>query len=981
MTLPNATPWTAIGAKTQPMRWELRIHDVGVQWPGTGFVLASPVELYQNDIGNWLSATNMADPPSQADTFVGTNGPTLSGCCMGRTDLLLRVQRDVANSQWTIEVYDTIGGNYLSGTAAIAAFGPVSWAGKTINVSSGENVAFVRWFSSVVPLGTPIPITATGDLGDWEFEGNLTDSSGHGLTMSGGTFSFVPTPTYPPACSAGKPQSFRAGHPGALDGTGSAPLDGGATLTYLWQQLSGPAVTWGRTPTPPPIIGRAGLAQWTTSDQDTAQPVISGLAPGSYTFQLTVTDSSGHSSVCTVNDGAVETDNNGLVITNNPAVDTLLGPMVQYGANPWPWYDDRHKAEADMQIADMDPYYGAWWNVADTGTVAVTQGSTTIVGTGTTFKATFCGGGTSPVNSIVVWYPNADLAGDTGRRIMAVVSCQSDTELTTNNYWPIDLSAGTTLSYSDDSNSGTWAYNAAPANYYDNVAALYALYYRSGLVAYLNAARKLADRFWEAPNTDRGQAYVLDPNGAGAWQWRSSSVMGLVLRGLDGRPEMWTGIEKIAAFANYELSPGSYQGNFFPSIYDVRETAYKLAILSYCALYDTNSAGKATCQSDLVPIISTWFTNRRCSDGSWRDFYGTYDLATSVALSHGSTAVTGTGTSWTSDQFASSSGYDTVMWFTPSPSVLPTSNSGGDSTFYTPSWVDGTHLMLDRPYEGTTGTHGWVVGSADAYPIVGYGALPYMEGLLAEAFDLAAKALATSSPATSAMAYGYSLDAARWIMNNGYRESTKSVYYAAGYVNCQLPIPEENNLCTNNYDPDSARVISTEAIGGIARAYGHSNDASLKAFADVLFNAIWAKPTTCPTNSTVCIPDGYYGLSWDDGQWYMTGTPPVGKAPKWFGQMAGFPGLSSWPAIRLGGPQPAVGQVFYIGLNFAAVPGAVTARVTTTAADGTDLPVECASSPCAVTAYGQGDRPAKLEYLSHSGAVLASSQIALTQAQ
>ena len=135
--------------------------------------------------------------------------------------MLVRVQRDVANLQWTIEVYDTTGGNYLSGTAAIAAFGPVSWAGKTINVSSGENVAFVRWFSSVVPLGTPIPITATGDLGDWEFEGNLTDSSGHGLTMSGGTFSFVPTPTYPPACSAGKPQSFRAGHPGALDGTGS----------------------------------------------------------------------------------------------------------------------------------------------------------------------------------------------------------------------------------------------------------------------------------------------------------------------------------------------------------------------------------------------------------------------------------------------------------------------------------------------------------------------------------------------------------------------------------------------------------------------------------------------------------------------------------------------------------------------------------------------------------------------------------------
>jgi hypothetical protein len=107
----------------------------------------------------------------------------------------------------------------------------------------------------------------------------------------------------------------------------------------------------------------------------------------------------------------------------------------------------------------------------------------------------------------------------------------------------------------------------------------------------------------------------------------------------------------------------------------------------------------------------------------------------------------------------------------------------------------------------------------------------------------------------------------------------------------------------------------------------------------------------------------------------------MAAAPKWFGQMWGYPGLSAWPAYRLGGPQAPAGQVFYIALNLAAVPGAVTARVTTTAADGTDLPVECASSPCAITAYGQGDRPAKLEYLSYSGAVLARSQIQLMQAQ
>jgi hypothetical protein len=176
-------------------------------------------------------------------------------------------------------------------------------------------------------------------------------------------------------------------------------------------------------------------------------------------------------------------------------------------------------------------------------------------------------------------------------------------------------------------------------------------------------------------------------------------------------------------------------------------------------------------------------------------------------------------------------------------------------------------------------------------------------------------------------------------------------------------------------------VISAEAIGGIARAYAYSGDATLKALADLLFNAMWAKPTTCPANSTLCVSDGSYVSAFDTGQVDVSGTPPTAAAPKWFGQMWGFPGLLAWPASRMGGPQAPTRQVFYINWNRAAVPGAVAVRVRTTAADGTDLPVECASSPCAITAYGQGDQPAKLEYLSGSGAVVASSQIQLTQAQ
>jgi hypothetical protein len=890
-----------------------------------------------------------------------------------------------------MEICDTTGGNCQSITAQILTFGPPSWAGFSINPNPGESVAFVRWFSSVVPLGTPIPVTGvTGDLGDWEFEGNLNDSSGHGLTMSGGAFSYVPTPTYPPLCNAGKPQSFRAGYPGTLDGTGSSPLDGGNALTFLWQQLSGPTATWGRTPVPRPIIGRGGLAPLTISGQNTGQPAISGLAPGSYTFQLTVMDGSGHSSVCTVNDGAVETDDNGLVITNNPAVDTLLGPMVQYGASPWPWFDDRHKADADVQIANMDPYYGAYWDVADPGTITVTMNSATVTGVGTTFTKTFCNGPSNPSTAngvgIIVWYPTG-VPGQTGRRARSVISCQSDTQLTLDAIWfPNDIPDGSGLNYGDNSNSGTWGYNGAPANYYDNVAAFYALYYRSGIVDYLNAARKLADRFWECPQVDRGNSY--EGNGVGGmWPARSQSAMGLVLRALDGRPDMWPGLRKWWNFyGTYYLGPGSYDAGFLPAVWDVREVAYELALLSYCALYDPDSIHQATCRGWVSGAISGYLTQAKQPDGGWLElvahYYSWTIPPTSVTLTQGSTAVVGNGTSWTASQFASSGGVGPVMWFLNSTS-RPTSNAAGDATVYSPAFVDSTHLTLDRPYQGTTGTHGWAlsVPSIDT-PFVGYGAYVYMEGLLGAAFDLAAKSIADSDPVNSALARSYNVSVGNWIKTYGYRAPMKSVYYGVEFVNCQAPIAEASTPCTGyNLAADNARELSAEAIRGLMTAYAYTQDAGLKNLTDVLFNAMWAKPTTCPVGSTLCVSDGVYVDAFDDGQWYMAGTPPTGAAPKYFGQMWGFSELSSWPAIRLGGPQLPAGQVFYVDWNRGAVPGASSVRVTTTAADGTDLSTECASSPCAITMYGQGDRLAKLEYLSGSGAVLASTQIQLMQTQ
>ena len=214
LTLPNTAPWTTIGLSTNPMRWEMRIHNFGSDWPSypAHLIDLGPVELMRGQFTNWAQATTVQSP-SNGDV-VYNNGPLVTACCNAMSDVLVRVQRDVANDRYTLEICNASGGGCLSGTAQILSYGAQSWANWNMNVCAGGEVAFLRWFSGVVPIGTPIPVNGVvGNLGDWEFEGNLLDSSGHGLNFSGGAVSYSATPVYPPACNAGTQQTFRAGYP------------------------------------------------------------------------------------------------------------------------------------------------------------------------------------------------------------------------------------------------------------------------------------------------------------------------------------------------------------------------------------------------------------------------------------------------------------------------------------------------------------------------------------------------------------------------------------------------------------------------------------------------------------------------------------------------------------------------------------------------------------------------------------------------
>lgn len=134
------------------------------------------------------------------------------------------------------------------------------------------------------------------------------------------------------------------------------------------------------------------------------------------------------------------------------------------------------------------------------------------------------------------------------------------------------------------------------SNYYDVVAGFYALYYRSGIDDYLTAARTLADREWKY-KLDSGMKCYYGPGDrcGSSIPARVQSTLGMVLRAMDGRPDMWPGLENIFTYyVSFLRTEDPAWG-----LWDIREEAYHMAIVSYCALYDPNSTYRANCRSAL----------------------------------------------------------------------------------------------------------------------------------------------------------------------------------------------------------------------------------------------------------------------------------------------------------------------------------------------------------------------------------------------
>ena len=160
--------------------------------------------------------------------------------------------------------------------------------------------------------------------------------------------------------------------------------------------------------------------------------------------------------------------------------------------------------------------------------------------------------------------------------------------------------------------------------YYDLGLCLYALYYRSGDPTHLALARKVTDSWWSFSPFNSG-ATPLEQSFAP----RNASLGGLMLRAMDGRPEMWDWLQR---YTRYQFDIWlKLRVNNSALHYGIRDGAYMLQYAAWMAKalpdsYPLQSGGMATngaalragFLADVENVAVNYYARLQYPDGSWR---------------------------------------------------------------------------------------------------------------------------------------------------------------------------------------------------------------------------------------------------------------------------------------------------------------------------------------------------------------------------
>ena len=317
-----------------------------------------------------------------------------------------------------------------------------------------------------------------------------------------------------------------------------------------------------------------------------------------------------------------------LVLFPDARVEFLCGPLLKSGSarNPYPWFD-RIMGSKGRELGEQFP---ATPPRKLSGTVTVQRGAREVKGKGTHFKREIDPKGPAPLfnGRLRIQLP------DKSFRDLRVESVASDTQLTLGAPWADAGVAGANADtfYWDASAQG-WNYDRYyDTAYYDMALVQYLNYYRTGDPTFLTYARRAADSWWSSPYIDFGTV-VSGPDNLPP---RSMAYTGLMLRALDGRPEMWDYLQRQSrdTFDNWvgrRMSDATLY-------YDIREDGYAqlYAALLAKVLPDTYplqgagtlqpSTGTATDGAskragflrDASNAAVNFFGRLQRADGSWR---------------------------------------------------------------------------------------------------------------------------------------------------------------------------------------------------------------------------------------------------------------------------------------------------------------------------------------------------------------------------
>ena len=340
--------------------------------------------------------------------------------------------------------------------------------------------------------------------------------------------------------------------------------------------------------------------------------------------------------------------------------------------------------------------------------------------------------------------------------------------------------------------------------------------------------------------------------------------------------------------------------------------------ISIDAIADTDSGQRSTSAAAVASIITDRFVTNQVGTG-WpvsQASNNSYVISTANGgFSSGLTAtitsdcgtgsnacVTITGGTWTSDKFPVDGSTEIYRFMLYSSTTYPSCLGAGggtgvfDSKVFYATYVDSTHISLDRPYDGDftvgVGGHGFENATYN-----GCGIQPFMMGVAGTSFYLSKLALEQNS-LSSTTATQFVLDSADWIKDNGILTSYLAtpiggLWYAQTFVNCNQTTLNTN--CTGirgttDADIQSSRYLALEVVRCFSSAYLISHDAALKTTADTLYGAMYGGDGGPYADSNYL----YLYLNAGEYDW-------INYKAKTYGFSAGWGGGATWPAARLDG--------------------------------------------------------------------------------